>query len=49
LHAHAHLFGAEAWVKCLGQWDLPWDFGAQGMFGSLFATKQPKKRIPDDI
>ena len=45
-NAHAHLFGTEAWVKCLGQWDLPWDFGAQGMFGSLFATK---KGIPDDI
>ena len=55
LHAHAHLFGTEAWVKCLGQWLLSLVtmagicrviLGAQGMFGSLFAAK---KRIPDDI
>ena len=55
-NAHAHLFGTEAWVKCLGQWWLlslvtmagicRVILGAQGMFGSLFAAK---KRIPDDI
>ena len=48
-NAHAHLFGTEAWVKCLWWWLLSLVtmagicrgiLGAQGMFGSLFATKQ---------